>query len=542
MSDFLKLILSLSISGTILAGILLLIKPLIKARVSKAFLYYIWLVVLVRMVCPVSIESSFLNSFFSKGERAVQQEQEYSPVIKTDEDELHKPVESINSSQAQVNADKEVKTSQFWDQSTVIFCIWLLGAVLTFSYYVTAYRLFSSKVMRQQRTVTNDEQELFTTMTQGKGRLLRSSFITTPMLIGLFRPIIVIPDAKYSLEQLRNIINHEYIHLKRYDIAYKWFVLFVSSIHWVNPMMIRIKAEIGRACELSCDEAVIQSLNGDAKKSYGETLLFIASSEVISRRGLSSIPMCSNKKCLKERLILIVKYKKQSKRMILLACILGAMIILSATRLGAYALGGAKDTEGDAVATVRPLAENAVSDSPSIPTVKSLNHDDIITGVKEEMKLFWGIDLFHMDMETNFDEDFYQGEAVLVWFMSKFESESGKLVYVANIDKNTKQIIELSALTPKSDSIASGSLRDEYVSAATSLVSDKFGVQKPGKSECYLPFVRGEVKTDRTVYVFFPDLALYAELATSDYHPIGYHFFHDQESMQAFIKANCKPL
>lgn len=69
MSDLLKLILSLSLSGTLLILILLLLRPLYQSRLSKRWQYYIWLVVVARLLLPITPESSLIGGFFNRLDR-----------------------------------------------------------------------------------------------------------------------------------------------------------------------------------------------------------------------------------------------------------------------------------------------------------------------------------------------------------------------------------------------------------------------------------------------------------------------------------------
>ncbi|MCI8478954.1 MAG: peptidase, M56 family protein, partial [Oscillospiraceae bacterium] len=56
MSECFKTVLSLSLSGALLILVLLLIKPLVRDRLSKRWQYYIWLVVLARLLLPFAPE------------------------------------------------------------------------------------------------------------------------------------------------------------------------------------------------------------------------------------------------------------------------------------------------------------------------------------------------------------------------------------------------------------------------------------------------------------------------------------------------------
>ena len=68
MNEALKLLLSLSLSGTLLLLLVFLVKPLYRNRLSRRWQYYIWLVVALRFVLPFSSEHSFSNILFEKAE------------------------------------------------------------------------------------------------------------------------------------------------------------------------------------------------------------------------------------------------------------------------------------------------------------------------------------------------------------------------------------------------------------------------------------------------------------------------------------------
>ena len=40
--------------------------------------------------------------------------------------------------------------------------------------------------------------------------------------------------------------------------------------------MILVRRQVSRACELSCDEAVVRGMDAAGRKHYGETLLALA--------------------------------------------------------------------------------------------------------------------------------------------------------------------------------------------------------------------------------------------------------------------------
>lgn len=73
MIELLKLLLSLSLSGTLLILILLLCKPLYKYRLSRQWQYYIWLVVIARLLLPFTPETSLAGNLFRGVSPAIEQ-------------------------------------------------------------------------------------------------------------------------------------------------------------------------------------------------------------------------------------------------------------------------------------------------------------------------------------------------------------------------------------------------------------------------------------------------------------------------------------
>lgn len=125
-------------------------------------------------------------------------------------------------------------------------------------------------------------------------RLYKNATVETPILIGFFRPAVILPDKKYEDKKLRNILIHEMIHMKRYDILVKWLLIFIGSIHWFNPLVYFVRREINKACELACDESVIKRFDISEMQLYGDTLIAVAADSI--RKMPLSITMFDDKK------------------------------------------------------------------------------------------------------------------------------------------------------------------------------------------------------------------------------------------------------
>lgn len=71
MGEILKVVLSLSLSGSLLILTLLLCKPLFVGKISKRWQYYIWLVVIARLFLPFAPETSLVGGLFRGGQSRV---------------------------------------------------------------------------------------------------------------------------------------------------------------------------------------------------------------------------------------------------------------------------------------------------------------------------------------------------------------------------------------------------------------------------------------------------------------------------------------
>lgn len=353
MSNFIITILSLSLSGSILALILLAGKSFIKRKVSSVFAYYIWLLVLLRLVVPVASPINIMNTLFwmdqssvlrefsdsiatQDGTKNIQSPQQSNTFKNTQLDLQSTPIREAPGLNAPKQMQKESFTMEFIKDN--LLWIWLVGVAVSLGWFIVAYTVFSRYIRRSCTAPHLDDLSVFRNLYgYEKVKLVCSSYISTPMLIGIIRPVIILPQFTYDHngmgKELMNILQHELTHYRRKDVLYKWFLIAVTSLHWFNPLMILIRREIGYACELSCDEVVIRDMSEEEKRTYGNTLLTLASNKKIPM-GIVTTTLCEDKKKLKERLVSIMKFKKKPAWTFALTVVLVLILTGCAATLG----------------------------------------------------------------------------------------------------------------------------------------------------------------------------------------------------------------
>ena len=202
-------------------------------------------------------------------------------------------------------------------QNAAALClsIWLIVAVGLLIRKVTIYQSFI-KYIKAGRVEISDmalwEQVgrlIEQTGVRGAVGLYTNSLISSPLLIGFFRPCIMLPSAELPDSDLQYTILHELTHYKRRDMFYKWLVQISICLHWFNPLVYLMGREINRACEFSCDEAVIKSLDKDGRRAYGDTLLNAVNLGGTYKDSLASMTLNRSAELLKERLDAIMHYR-----------------------------------------------------------------------------------------------------------------------------------------------------------------------------------------------------------------------------------------
>lgn len=107
----------------------------------------------------------------------------------------------------------------------------------------------------------------------GEIRLLASPLAQSPMLVGFFRPTILLPLEHLPDSDARFILAHELTHFRRKDLWKKLLFLMVRCAHWFNPIVYLLNRDFSRWLETSCDEQVVSSLDRDQRKEYGRLLI-----------------------------------------------------------------------------------------------------------------------------------------------------------------------------------------------------------------------------------------------------------------------------
>lgn len=387
MAEGFRSVLSLSISASLIALLLFALKPLYQARLPKAWQYYIWLIVLLRLVVPVAIPGANLvgNLFAGQVPASVQQQ---APVVTPDvagipQDAMLPAVQpgmSRTPDPAQADAAPATATeaaraqgdrlpaflAELWAYAWVA---WIAIALTQFARKVTSYRSFTRFIRAGWRAV--DDPAVLDALDDARQRvglhstlpLYENPLAVSPMLVGIWRPVIVIPSAALPPESLSLVFCHELTHYRRMDILYKWFAQAVVCLHWFNPVVYWVRREIDRACELSCDDAVLRRVQTEGRTRYGDTLLACIENSGSYGDMVASVTMSEEGKLMKERLHAIARFQKGTVWTRVAALCLTVGLLCGAVFAGAYASAPTQEADR-AQPIVTPAPTAAATDAP----------------------------------------------------------------------------------------------------------------------------------------------------------------------------------
>ncbi|MDR2610266.1 MAG: DUF4825 domain-containing protein [Clostridiales Family XIII bacterium] len=332
----------MSAVASITALILFAIKPFVRNRLAKSFQYYIWLVVIILLLVPLRINlpvaAPDANSTHQATGRSIATIRDTVDRYVVTRDELAARTGEEGATPGQANqtiAQNANPGSPFSRWLNAAAVVWPLGVAVFLFINILGYLRFRRGLKKKNMPAREQETALLRQLRPKRAPVLfRNPAAPTPMLIGVFRPAIILPDKEYGDTQIENILLHELAHLKRGDIVVKWLMTFANALHWFNPLVYVTRREMNRACELSCDEAVIKRLDSAAKQRYGDTLISVVAGSGTSR-GVLSEAMCEEKKTLKGRLESIMGYKAKSKAIIAFSVVLVLALIAGALALSA---------------------------------------------------------------------------------------------------------------------------------------------------------------------------------------------------------------
>ncbi|WP_302382077.1 M56 family metallopeptidase [Anaerotignum lactatifermentans] len=204
--------------------------------------------------------------------------------------------------------------------------LWVLGALGSLGYRLTGYFRFSRYIRR-----TGKPMEL--AGVPKRLRVYETSAAVSPMVMGMIRPVLILPETALTESRLPYVLRHELVHYRRGDIVWRWLAVLAMSIHWFNPMVYVAAAQMQEACEISCDWCVVRSMEQAKRDDYMRVILELLA-EAMAKKQILTTQMASEKKQLQRRFTMIRNQKPVGMKKLLLSVCVGTALLGAAWLTG----------------------------------------------------------------------------------------------------------------------------------------------------------------------------------------------------------------
>ena len=247
----------MSLTGSVVIMVVIAAR-MAMGRLPKKYIYALWGIVGFRLLCPVTLESSF--SIFN-----------IRPIKNSVDTVKELPLIQYGSGYSGQGAgdvaDTAVKAAS---EATQAGHVNMLPAILTMVWVAVAvgilcYIVYQYVVMRRNLSGASEIRP----------GVYSGNMIDSPFVMGIIKPRIYMPRG-ITDDEMEYLVLHEKTHIRRGDVFFKALGIVVLAIHWFNPLVWIAYTMFVRDMEMSCDEEVISKMGAGVKADYSMSLVSFA--------------------------------------------------------------------------------------------------------------------------------------------------------------------------------------------------------------------------------------------------------------------------
>jgi len=298
-----------NISNIILVAVVLLLKRLLKNKLSSKFHYHIWFVLLLSLfVVFIPVDLTQLAKFNNIAQEVTAPTIDVEATSDMPNDWRYEFTEVIDS----FDSTKLMST----------FCmIWIIGALCVVGFYCIGHKRLHT-ILRFSEKPPDDIFNIFNdcrkrTAVRGKVLLLQSCMVTSPLTFGYRAFYVILPEniikESPSLD-IERILLHELTHIKHKDTRINFLFCVEQVIYWFNPIVWWAFSQMRRDREVYCDWDVLNACPSEEERlCYGETLIQLAGKKNNAIIYTANW-LFSDKAQIKYRIEQIANFKRETQR------------------------------------------------------------------------------------------------------------------------------------------------------------------------------------------------------------------------------------
>ncbi|HPF88190.1 MAG TPA: M56 family metallopeptidase [Candidatus Limiplasma sp.] len=314
MTNLLESYAGVSVIMAALTLALLLLSPLLGKRYRARSLYITWIIVMLGFLVPLRIPN-LIPAVTATAPAVVSQtivKQTVQTIAADSEVQAADPAADSAEALTDATAAQSGQATASFTWISLITLVWLAGTAVALAVYCVRYILFYRNTKRWRFEIENENtNRIFARELKRAGirkpvRLYRCQSVGSPMITGIFRPVLLLPDEDLTEDELPLVFRHELIHVKRHDLLIKGALMLTAAVHWFNPAVYLLIKQLTFWQESACDEAVVSKSSLAEKQFYSETIIRVIRRQVRMRTALST-SFYGGKNGMKRRIVAIME-------------------------------------------------------------------------------------------------------------------------------------------------------------------------------------------------------------------------------------------
>ena len=352
--------LEITVYSSVMIAAVIAMKALWRGRISSKILNFLWIIVLLRLIIPVTLESPIhLDSLLPKKPT---EEVQTTPQIAQNNADLAEPYTAGNEFDGEFTAPNtdydgfdatELPSADYSPEKITLLkririfitgisiwvyiaAAWAAGALVfllkALSEYIGFYRRVRCCPAAKSGALPVLVNECRKTLNVKKEVQIASCrYVSTPVTFGIGWPVILLPvnfADKIDYDKLKMIVMHELCHIKNRDILKNSLWLWAKTVHWFNPLVWLAYRHHLNDIELVCDEMVIAHIGHDKCFEYSQSLLDVIKLSRKRAKANAGIAFCEEKTKIRKRVENMMHLNKKSKSAAFMSLVMAAVLIV----------------------------------------------------------------------------------------------------------------------------------------------------------------------------------------------------------------------
>lgn len=261
--------------------------------------------------------------------------------------------------------DYALNTTQMnWEGVTwLVTILWVIGVLVGVIYFVRGC-LQLRHLMHAIEPCTEEDSLNTIKLQNTKKRVTvaESPMVETPISFWWGGYWIVVPTnmaQRFSAQASKYMMLHELAHIERRDPLHVLFINLLTKCFWFNPILYYVRRHMKKECELIADQKVLSQLAPAEYKLYGQTLIASTMSEAQRANSVYVQSFSGKKVDLKQRIVQIKHFHKQTHRRLLLmigVVLCCSLLIVQMPLVGAQ--GNSNERYTEALDSLRHIDEH----------------------------------------------------------------------------------------------------------------------------------------------------------------------------------------